>query len=371
MKRLTALIGLLAFVVFGLFPGCGDDGSGPGNVGPEIQSVAAEPDTVRTREASTLTCTASDADGDSLTYQWACDAGDVSGTGASVTWTAPAVAGVCTVSVTVSDGRGGTAGDEAHIKVLGGTFLVQTGGGLTAVDIDGNSFVVSTLTGPVEVLGDRIFVKASSHTIWEYDCACQLVGSVPIPDIIPYPYIHCVLPDGGFAWLDNRDDRIDITDAQGDHVIAIAMPETSPDNSQSVDGVVVGNSLIVSETGTRKLIEVDLATHAASIYKDLSAIGGWIGALAYSEGIYYICQCVKLHHFTEAGDAVELCTFDQGCLTGVTVVDDYLYIVINSPGEMYKINKTTGEKELFLSGLSYPQDIEYIPADMTPPPGRR
>jgi hypothetical protein len=51
----------------------------------------------------------------------------------------------------------------------------------------------------------------------------------------------------------------------------------------------------------------------------------------------------------------------------VTVYGGYAYIVINSPGELYRIDIESGTKELLLDGLSYPKDIEYTPAEVEPP----
>jgi hypothetical protein len=51
-----------------------------------------------------MTCVATDADGDSLIYDWSCDGGSISGTSAVEVWTAPSAAGTYTVTCTVSDG---------------------------------------------------------------------------------------------------------------------------------------------------------------------------------------------------------------------------------------------------------------------------
>jgi hypothetical protein len=272
MKRLMILAVAVGLGLLWLITGCGDDGGGPSNSKPVIQSLSAAMDTVDTSGSCTINCVASDADGDSLSYQWHAGLGVIAGSGPSVVWTAPDIAGACTVSVTVSDDRGGSASDGTCIEVYGGTLLITTGNGLIAVDLDGSSFIMSESSGSVEVLGTRIFVKYGGHSMREYNSATQVVGSISIPDTIPYPYIPVVLPDGGFAFLDNANDRIDFIDSQGNYLLFIEMPEVSPHNLQAVDGVIVGNTLIVSETGTRKVIEVDLSSHTASIFKDLTSV---------------------------------------------------------------------------------------------------
>jgi rhodanese-related sulfurtransferase len=66
-----------------------------------------------------IQCIASDPDGDELSYQWSADVppavrdywsavGSISGEGSSVTWTAPSTLSEVAVTVTASDGRGGS-----------------------------------------------------------------------------------------------------------------------------------------------------------------------------------------------------------------------------------------------------------------------
>jgi hypothetical protein len=76
------------------------------NRAPSIIDLVA--DAVWTLPSGTvqLTCTAFDPDEDELTYEWTAGAGDVSGTGAVVNWTAPEEIGVYYVIVVAKDGHG-------------------------------------------------------------------------------------------------------------------------------------------------------------------------------------------------------------------------------------------------------------------------
>ena len=87
----------------------------PGNQPPVVTSLTAEPPKVDPGETSTITCAATDPDGDSLSYGWSATGGTISGTGASITWRAPVADEKVVVTVTVSDGGGGTAGRELTI----------------------------------------------------------------------------------------------------------------------------------------------------------------------------------------------------------------------------------------------------------------
>jgi hypothetical protein len=74
---------------------------------PVIESLTTDCPRVRPGHSGTITCVASDPDGDELTYIWEAERGNISGEGPEVTWTAPGEYGYYLITVTVSDGRGG------------------------------------------------------------------------------------------------------------------------------------------------------------------------------------------------------------------------------------------------------------------------
>ena len=77
------------------------------NQDPVISSLVANPVTVLPQSNSTVTCVASDPDGDTLTYSWEASEGEITGVGKTVTWIAPDREGWFTISVTVDDNKGG------------------------------------------------------------------------------------------------------------------------------------------------------------------------------------------------------------------------------------------------------------------------
>ncbi len=87
------------------------------NTPPVIASLTPSATSMAPGESCTVNCVASDADGDTLTYEWSTSDGLISGTGSSVTWTAPATEGTYTVTVDVLDGKGGTASESCNITV--------------------------------------------------------------------------------------------------------------------------------------------------------------------------------------------------------------------------------------------------------------
>ncbi len=92
--------------------------SGTSNNPPQISSLISSADSVYLGEFATLSCSASDLDGDALTYNWTATAGTFTGSGNSVDWNAPDTTGNCTVTCTVTDGQGGQAEQSIVLHVV-------------------------------------------------------------------------------------------------------------------------------------------------------------------------------------------------------------------------------------------------------------
>jgi len=85
------------------------------NTPPEVTSLTPSTTSLAPGDSCTINCAASDPDGDTLTYEWTATGGAISGEGDTVTWTAPTTEETYTITVTVSDGKGGTASDDCDI----------------------------------------------------------------------------------------------------------------------------------------------------------------------------------------------------------------------------------------------------------------
>jgi hypothetical protein len=84
---------------------------------PVITSLEAEPEKVTPSGSCQIICTASDHDGDELSYAWSASGGGITGEGTTVSWTAPDSAGSYIVTATVNDGRGGVVTKQTIITV--------------------------------------------------------------------------------------------------------------------------------------------------------------------------------------------------------------------------------------------------------------
>ena len=135
------------------------------NQAPEVLDLTADPTAVSPKERSTITCVARDMDGDAVTYRWRASGGSVTGEGDVVTWIAPDVGGDYTVTVTVSDSKGGQNTGQVTIVV--------------GKDTHTQSFnPVATETGTVDSKGDKdtTFLKAGDsdkdlgyHAFFSFD----------------------------------------------------------------------------------------------------------------------------------------------------------------------------------------------------------
>jgi hypothetical protein len=90
------------------------------NHAPYITSLTASKDWTTPSDSIEVTCIASDADDDVLSYEWTASGGDISGSGAVVNWTAPEEIGAYDIWVKVKDGWGGEAAAELSLSANSG-----------------------------------------------------------------------------------------------------------------------------------------------------------------------------------------------------------------------------------------------------------
>jgi hypothetical protein len=86
------------------------------NQPPVISSLDASPSEILYGGSTTLTCIATDPDGDVVRYSWSASEGSITGVGNKVTWIAPTnKAGEYDITVILSDGKGGETGGSVVV----------------------------------------------------------------------------------------------------------------------------------------------------------------------------------------------------------------------------------------------------------------
>lgn len=104
------------FIVSFIFMKCTNP-SNTDNNPPIISSITVAPDSIGVNDSSTVTCTASDPDGDELTYLWSTDTGSINGSGSSVIWISSDSSGIFIIYCQVNDGNGSSDIDSVSIEV--------------------------------------------------------------------------------------------------------------------------------------------------------------------------------------------------------------------------------------------------------------
>ncbi|MDO8548854.1 MAG: LamG-like jellyroll fold domain-containing protein, partial [Ignavibacteria bacterium] len=108
------------------------------NNDPIITKITAHPRKIHLGSESEINCAATDPDGDTLNYNWSAIFGNISGTGATITWTAPTSAGNYYITCIVDDSRGGQVIDSIGVSVRD-TTIQQTGDLVAFYPFSGNA----------------------------------------------------------------------------------------------------------------------------------------------------------------------------------------------------------------------------------------
>lgn len=111
------------------------------NDAPEILDLVKSAQYVSPNGSMDVTANAFDSNGDPLTYTWTSTGGSISGSGSTVTWTAPGVEGVYQLTVTVQDNGGLSA--TKTISILVKNFAPTSGDIIAWYPFSGNGNDIS------------------------------------------------------------------------------------------------------------------------------------------------------------------------------------------------------------------------------------
>ena len=134
---------------------------------PVIGGMTARPRKINLGSGSTITCAASDADSNALTYSWSSGSGVLSGAGPTVTWTAPGSAGNYYVTCLVDDGHGGQARDSIGLEVRDFS-IMQTGSLVAYYPFNGNANDASGFNNNGTVFGATLTSDRFGHPASAY-----------------------------------------------------------------------------------------------------------------------------------------------------------------------------------------------------------
>ncbi|MGP8322618.1 MAG: hypothetical protein ACT6FG_01300 [Methanosarcinaceae archaeon] len=233
-----------------------------------------------------------------------------------------------------------------------GTWLLNHEGVKTPYKSDGNR--------DLEVFENKIYIHWG-HNVSVYNPQGDLIRSIAVDNRITNPYKMCVLPGENLAFFDNYRDTVSFTNSAGELVKTMSFTNAPPgENLQSVNGVVVENSLIISEDGNNQLVRIDLDNYQWSVFKDFQHLTGWLGDIDYANGNYYMVQSTKIYSFTEDEGENLVCELPEGNNIGLAVHGNFAYVTSNFGNKVYRVNLQNGSYEIILSEANYPEDIELI-----------
>jgi hypothetical protein len=166
-----------------------------GNHPPRIKSLSPDSSRMTVHSTVSIFCSAVDRDGDALTYAWSATRGSITGSGPVVSYAAPDSPGVCVVSCSVDDGRGGTAASRDTIQVVAAIPHPPVILRMTALprklDLGGSSSVSCVVSNP-----------DSSPLVYSWSASAgSIVGTGPAvtwhaPSSAGNPVVRCSVSDG-------------------------------------------------------------------------------------------------------------------------------------------------------------------------------
>jgi len=213
--------------------------------------------------------------------------------------------------------------------------------------------------------GGRLYVMMSARStdIEVYNLKGKFMHNISLSQL-PTGY-HVVglvvLPNGNIALLDNYNDLVYIINQQGTLLKTVKIKDNPDKNLQNCHGIVVNNTLVISEDGNKHIIGIDLDTFERKILFDLTYLHHWLGSIAYSDGKIYLSgpkQVYWLDYENPDQHAVKITELPEYNIAGLSLLGNFAYLSVNFGGKIYKINLETGDYSIFVSNLNFPEHLE-------------
>lgn len=243
---------------------------------------------------------------------------------------------------------------------LPGYLFTITRDGLVRISATGDTSLLAELSAAdIEVKGGSIYLWVGG--IMTVDPNGEVVQRVDVPESVSGG--HFTVLDDGFAIFDNGNDVVYLLNSSGELEATVPILPEPDSRWQVMDGVVVGNRVIISEDGRKHLVALDLDTLEVSVFRDLSALlESWLGAITYVDGRFYLCGPQRIYSFAEGGEIAPVAEVPGYNISGITVAGGRIYVSTNHTGAIYRVDPETGEVVEFASGLNYPKGIAFLPA---------
>lgn len=237
--------------------------------------------------------------------------------------------------------------------------LVSTRSGVETIDRSGRRSPFLTSYG-----GQEVDQRDGLIYLWDNDelTVCDRLGH--IVRTIPFESLgrrFAALPGRRFAFFDNVADVVTFTDAVG-NVIGRTNVDVSRRNAdvyQTFSGSVVDGVLIAAENGDGLVYRIDLAEFSGSIWDDADDPSNpWpmtSGTFAVDESkIYITSNSQTIYEWQPRVYRRRLTVLPDYHIVSLVAEGDYLYAAVNRTDCVYRINKTDGTFEEFVTELDRP-----------------
>jgi hypothetical protein len=277
---------------------------------PIVDSLTASPTQIYPGETSSLSCSASDPDGDPLSYSWSSNIGAVTpGSDGEATFTSPDP-GTATITCSATDSGGAIGSADVNVVVTDVSADGLVRDGLVSpqritIDSTGTAYVVDRAAGGLTVVhleSGRIAYRIPLPDVtavaadWKDDLLVGGRNGVHILDRLGNQLLDLQL--GGdvadvtvdhlnqrYAVLLRRSSRIVVFDAGGTQVAAFGSVGDLPEQLKSPQGLAFspsGTEIVVGDTGHGLIKVFDLA---GTLLSSFGGLGGAAGEFVQLAGI--------------------------------------------------------------------------------------
>ncbi len=238
---------------------------------------------------------------------------------------------------------------------------VATGAGLVAIFPSGTShtLIAGCPSHSLHIHEGELYAKCSTDSIQVLDLEGNYIRSISVPDQVPFFLNFAVVDRDKLALFDNRADAIYFIDASGNLLATVTLPP-SPGSYQALNGVMAEEKLVVLDSVLERLFLIDPQIYQIFTLFNLSIIPEIMLVVDYADGEYYVAGDYGVYRVDIREGVPQIASLD-GRITALKVQEERAYVGVHLAGEIYSVDLSSSEAQLFASGLDGVLDLEVAP----------
>lgn len=257
----------------------------------------------------------------------------------------------------------GTLLEEENLYKMYFTSLTQ---GLFGVNDEDTKSLLYEYEGRMSVIqahNQKLYVHTHTLSLDEWaihvlDLEGNLLEILEFPEEVTWSVGFTILPDGKFAVYNNDDNEVYFLNPDFTYETRIAF--AGGWSRQVMNGIVVGNDLILCENGFQKLLKINLNSYDVSEFRNFSHLNeSYLASVAYSDGVYYLGGRNNIYSFKEGEPEKLVATLPSYANVDIEIDGNYAFVASNFGGKIYKIDLTDGSFSDYTSVYN-PRNIEIV-----------